>query len=56
MKKIKIIPLVGIEFDDIMIALNSSCEDVKNLLGEPYSTRDDSLYYFNNELRFDFEK
>lgn len=29
MKKIKIIPLVGIEFDDIMIALYSSCEDVK---------------------------
>ena len=55
MKKIKIIPLVGIEFDDITIALYSSCEDVKNLLGEPYSTWDDSLYYFNNELRFDFD-
>ena len=35
--------------------MHSSCEDVKNLLGEPYSTRDDSLYYFNNELRFDFD-
>lgn len=55
MQKIKIIPLVGIEFDDITIALYSSCEDVKNLLGEPYSTQDDSLYYFNNELRFDFD-
>ena len=55
MQKIKIIPLVGIEFDDITIALYSSCEDVKNSLGEPYSTWDDSLYYFNNELRFDFD-
>ena len=24
-------------------------------MGEPYSTWDDSLYYFNNELRFDFD-
>ena len=55
MQKIKIIPLVGIVFDDMTIALYSSCEDVKNLLGEPYSTWDDSLYYFNNELRFDFD-
>ena len=54
MQKIKIIPLVGIEFDDITIALYSSCEDVKNLLGEPYSTQDDSLSYFHNELRLDF--
>ena len=35
MRKIKIIPLVGIELDDIAIALSSSREDVKNLLGEP---------------------
>ena len=46
---------MGIVFDDMTIALYSSCEDVKNLLGEPYSTWDDSLYYFNNELRFDFD-
>ena len=55
MQKIKIIPLVGIVFDDMTIALYSSCEDVKKLLGEPYRTWDDSLYYFNNELRFDFD-
>lgn len=55
MKKIKIIPLVGIEIDDIKIALYSSREDVKKLLGEPYNIWDESLYYFNNELRFDFD-
>lgn len=55
MKKIKIIPLVGIEIDDIKIALYSSREDIKKLLGEPYSTWDGSMYYFNNELRFDFD-
>ena len=56
MRQIKIIPLVGIELDDIAIALSSSREDVKNLLGEPNSIREDSLYYFNNELRFDFDE
>ena len=50
MKKIKIIPLVGIEIDDIKIALYSSSEDVKKLLGEPYTIWDESLYYINNEL------
>lgn len=55
MEKIKIIPLVGIEFNDVTVALSSSQEDVKSLLGEPYSTGEKSLFYFNNELRFDFD-
>ncbi len=55
MEKIKLIPLVGMEFSDAKIALASSQKDVKNLFGEPYSTRDHSLFYFNNELRFDFD-
>lgn len=41
MKKIKIIPLVGIEFNGAAIRLSSSRQDVKNLLGEPYYTADD---------------
>ena len=55
MEKIKLIPLVGMEFSDAKIALASSQKDVKNLFGEPYSTRNHSLFYFNNELRFDFD-
>lgn len=55
MKKIKLIPLVGMEFSDATIALASSQKDVENLLGEPCSTRDHSLFYFNNELRFDLD-
>ena len=41
MEKIKIIPLVGIEFNGAAIRLSSSRQDVKNLLGEPYYTADD---------------
>lgn len=55
MEKIKIIPLVGIEFNGAAIGLSSSRQDVKNLLGEPYYTANDSLFYFENELRFDFD-
>lgn len=56
MQNIKIIPLVGIEFNDVTIALSASRKDVENLLGKPYGTGENSLFYFNNELRFDFDK
>lgn len=55
MQNIKITPLVGIEFNNVTVALSTSREDVKNLLGEPYGTWENSLFYFNNELRFDFD-
>ena len=55
MQNIKIIPLAGIELNEVTIALSSSREHVKNLLGEPYGTWKSSLFYFNNELRFDFD-
>ncbi|MDE7312315.1 MAG: hypothetical protein K2N87_11965 [Eubacterium sp.] len=56
MQYIKIIPLVGIEVHDATIALSASRTDVENLLGEPYGVWKNSLYYFDNELRFDFDK
>lgn len=55
MEKVKIIPLVGIEFAGVTVALSSSREDVKKSLGEPYSIWKNALFYFNNELRFDFD-
>lgn len=54
MDKIEIKPLVGIVFNDTEIKLGSSESDVKAALGEPYSVWKNSLYYFKNELRFDF--
>lgn len=56
MQNIKVIPCVGIEVNDRTIALSASRTDVENLLGEPYGTWKNSLYYFQNELRFDFDK
>ncbi|HCL03206.1 MAG TPA: hypothetical protein DHW61_12500 [Lachnoclostridium phytofermentans] len=56
MENIEIIPLVGINFNDKIIALSSSRENVESLLGAPYGIREKSLYYFNNDLRFDFDE
>lgn len=53
---IKIVPLAGIECDGAKIALAASGKDVEQVLGEPYGTWKDSLYYFNNELRFDLDR
>ena len=55
MQIIKMIPLVGIKLNDIKVNLSSSQKCVIDLLGEPCRTWDHSLYYFNNELRFDFD-
>lgn len=54
MKNIEIIPLYGIRADGAEIQLGDSSNKVKAALGEPYGTWDDSLYYYNNELRIDF--
>lgn len=56
MGNIEIIPLVGIRWNDITIDLSAPREEVENLLGEPYGVREYSLFYFNNELRIDFDK
>lgn len=55
MQKIRLIPLVGIELNHVTITFSFSQEDVKKLLGEPCSTEEGSIYYFDNELRFDFD-
>lgn len=55
MKNIEIIPLYEIRADGVEIRLGDSSNKVKTALGgEPYGTREDSLYYYNNELRIDF--
>lgn len=56
MKDIELLPLVGVRFKDIMIALSASQEEIENLLGEPCGKSENSLFYFNNELRIDFDK
>lgn len=56
MDKIEVNPLAGIVFNDIEIKLGADENDVKAALGEPYSVWKNSLYYFKNELRFDFGK
>lgn len=52
----EIIPLTGIRLNDKLIALSSSREEVEKLLGTPHMERGSSSFYFDNELRFDFEK
>ena len=51
---IDLIPLVGIVINGAEIKLGASEKDVKAVLGEPYSAGKNSLYFCNNELRFDF--
>lgn len=55
MDNIEIKPLFGIVFNNIEIKLGASESEVKAALGEPYSIWETSLFYFENELRFDFE-
>lgn len=55
MESMEIIPLVGVKIGSTMLALSNSQEDIENVLGTPYSTREKSIYYFDNELRFDFD-
>lgn len=54
MKNIEIIPLYGLRTDSAEIRLGDSPDKVRAALGEPCDTVDDSLYYYDNELRIDF--
>lgn len=56
MENVEIIPLTGIKIDDKIISLSTLRENVEDLLGAPCRTWKNSLYYFNNELRFDFDE
>lgn len=54
MDDIEIRPLVGIVINDTEIRFGASEGDVRAVLGEPSSKGKNSLYFCNNELRFDF--
>ena len=52
---IEIIPLTGISIGDQRITLSDPKASVEAALGKPHETRKNSFYYFQNELRFDFD-
>lgn len=56
-KKVMVTPLVGIELDGATIALSATREDVEGALGKGEASQADPqrLYYFESELRFDFD-
>lgn len=55
MKKIELIPLVGIQIEGIgQINLGASRDEVQALLGAPSDALDDQYYYDDLELRLDF--
>lgn len=53
--KVIINPLESIELDGKKIMLGCSREDVKSILGKPHIF-ESSYYYFENEIRFDFDR
>lgn len=53
---IELIPLVGICFEGKHVELLAAKEKVENVLGTEYETEGDSVYYFENELRVDFDQ
>ena len=56
MKKLfKLQPLRGIEWNGKVINLGDSKQTVENVLGRP-EIMDDSYYFFNSDLRIDFDK
>ena len=55
METAELIPLSGIQIQDKTIALSSTRREVEALLDTPYSSHQNSLYYFQNEVRFDFD-
>lgn len=50
-----ILPLRGIQWNDQDILLGSTTEDIEAKLGQP-DIVDNSLYYFDSELRFDLSE
>ena len=52
---IEIRPLIGIVINGSEIKLGASESDVKAVLGEPHSKSKNSMYFYKNELRFDFD-
>lgn len=48
-------PLEGLEWDGNLIPLGCTKKDIKSIFGDPEVSQG-SFYYFDNELRFDFNK
>lgn len=53
---IEIMPLIGIKWGNNAINILDSASQVKSILGEPESTFKKSYYYFNSDLRIDFNE
>jgi len=55
MKRIELIPLVGIDIEDIgEVALGTGQMEVQTILGPPSDALDGQYYYDELELRLDF--
>lgn len=53
---IEVLPLVGIAWGVKRINLSDPKDKIKEVLGKPDSDRKNSSFYFNSELRIDFNK
>ncbi|MBE6023425.1 MAG: hypothetical protein E7231_09355 [Cellulosilyticum sp.] len=53
---IEIMPLIGIKWGNNAINILDSSNQVKSILGEPESIFKKSYYYFNSDLRIDFDE
>ncbi|SHG91453.1 hypothetical protein [Pedobacter caeni] len=57
MKKIEIIPLEGIDFEEgISIRFGQTIPEIKAVLGDPTAEEPHQLYYDHLEFRLDFDK
>lgn len=54
--RIDIIPLDGVRIGRKGIHLSDTQEEIESVLGRPCSIWENSFYYFNNELRVDFDE
>lgn len=54
--KIEVIPLVGIMWEGRKICFLDSKKTIVDVLGEPYSVCENKYYYWQNELRIDFDE
>lgn len=52
---ITVFPLEGIEINGRMLELNMTGSEVQEILGAPQFARDNQWYYFDSELRLDFD-
>ena len=54
--QVEVIPQVGVVVDGKTVHLEDTRENVERTLGAPSGSRWNSLYYFDNELRVDFDE